>query len=107
MTSLQKQNLLNTLKAIKKKPIEPEFGICLNVRRFTGFTYQKTLLSLFRNWKHYSGSDSYPVEGNVHKFSKQHNMFSKTTKYGRLRNNLLNFMIAKLSKELKKEGWDD
>jgi hypothetical protein len=97
------QNLLNALKVIKKKPLDPEFGICLNVIKYTGFTHQKSLWNLFKKWKHYSGSDAYPVEGNVHKFSKQHNMFSKTTKYGRLRNNLLNFMIA----ELKKEGWDD
>jgi hypothetical protein len=103
MTSKNKQNLLNVLKSIKKDIPEPELGICYNVKLVSNKSYQPELVKLFKKWKHFSGHVGFPVEGQSDKHYVQNNMFSKTTKYGRLRNNLLNFMIA----ELKKEGWDD
>jgi hypothetical protein len=104
MTLKNKQGLLNALRTIKKDIPELGFGMCYNVKLVSDKSYQPQLVKLFRKWKHFSGHVGFPVEGRSDKHYVQNNMFSKTTKYGRLRNNLLNFMIKELS---KKEGWDD
>lgn len=80
-------------------------GICVNIG-LDVYTYDiaiagelEVLRKLFLSWKYFSGDRVYPVEGSYEKYRLHRTTrFSKTTKYGRLRRNLLNYCIREIEK---------
>jgi hypothetical protein len=101
--------LLNALKEIKAEVKSSPYGICSNVlftepgasiNRELEIDVKQQLYSLFPKWKHFSGDLQVPIEGKLPKYNRQRDKFKKTTKYGRLRHNLLNFLIKELSNEV-------
>jgi hypothetical protein len=117
------QEILRALQQLKKEgPQKNWCGICTNVRRLIGededgeneyrdyaseacsYAYYKLdtiLIDLFKSWKHYSGNENYPIEGSVEKYDSSDNKWATTTKYGRLRHQLLNHAIRELSNALR------
>lgn len=106
------------------KVVDPETsinGICRSLELigfrigFPCFDYskQKALARLFRTWKYYSGSDSFPIpRGYLRKdedacketFAKckgTRAMWDENTKYGRLRRDLLKHCIETLEKAIQ------
>jgi hypothetical protein len=102
--------LLEILEKIKENvkdgTIIKEAGLCGNITSLingspsrpntVSIKYYDRMTELFKLWPYYSGNFTYPIEGCFHKYGLQYNKFSSTTKYGRLRRNLLNFMIKEL-----------
>ena len=94
------------------------YGICSNLafglaNELEDYQYIRQTNHLMRLWKHYSGNKVYPVpnwymacpddakyiyEATVNrvrnKFNDKDLMWSSSTRYGRMRHNLLNFLIA-------------
>jgi hypothetical protein len=119
------EKLLTVLKRLKKSidsdSIDIEFnrgiGICQNISaHFADESYKPILKDLFKTWPKFSGELCFPVEGSFRKYYSQIDKWSKTTKYGRLRRQLLNYLIRELSsaktladnqKMLHKELLDD
>lgn len=100
---------LDTLLAIKEKfkNGEPCYtGICSQYRHY-GNRNSTSLEQYFKTWVHFSGDVEYPVPsgttespGDAYDHGND-NMFSKTTRYGRLRHNLLNHCIREVRREIK------
>lgn len=106
---------VEVLQEIKKGNLNcKRWGICSNFQSMFGETrglvdaYQqgekcfKILEHLMHHWKHYSGSQAYPVPSTVKDktaaemytcINKQKH-WSKTDNYGRMRYNLVNWFIA-------------
>lgn len=99
------QITLDALLAVKeefKTGKKSMFGICRNYKdksESQGFSLQ----SYFKTWEHFSGDLEYPVPEGIIPYENCTDMFSKTTRYGRLRHNLLNHCI----REAKKDVADD
>ena len=105
-------DIVLALKAIKDSP-NPNYGICDQIRRIIGrrkFEKHSYILSMYWvKWKHYSGDIFYPVPG-PHPGLSAFDSFSLASTgegswrfwggpYGKLRLDLLNFLIDELEKE--------
>jgi hypothetical protein len=107
MLQTNESRLLEILKYLKanENVIKEHAGICYNVRQQVVddteyFNLVKLLKRYYSSWKHFSGDFQYPVEGRPDKYTRQGDKWSRTAKYGRLRWQLLNFLIKELSKEV-------
>lgn len=85
-------------------------GICTNLNTqveciLDAYQYERQVSTLMTLWKHYSGSRTYPIpnpnncgeKNSAQIYNTASNsglMWSSSTRYGRLRHNLLNFLIA-------------
>jgi len=87
-------------------------GICGNVFHILttdathpleqGLIYSKILDTVNRiaeNWSHYSGDKNYPVEGSSLQYARHVNKWSN--EYGRLRKDLLKYLIKTFEGELE------
>ena len=106
---------LEVLRMIKSGILDCRcWGICSNFKNMFGETWGtsdsyekgekcfKILEHLMRHWKHYSGSITYPVPSTikgrtaaeVYNNANKSKLWSKTGNYGRMRYNLVNWLIA-------------
>lgn len=106
---------IEVLQEIKKGNLNCScWGICSNFKNMFGETwgledaYQqggkcfKILEHLMRHWKYYSGNNAYPVPSTVrnktaaemYTNANKSKHWSKTDNYGRMRYNLVNWLIA-------------
>jgi len=100
--------VLGILKYIKENgPSIYEAGICANLEMFLLDDENlgtDIVVYYSKDWKHKVPDIIYfPVEGcdeKYHKASENYKLWSKTTKYGRLRWNLLNHMIKRVQEDL-------
>lgn len=101
--------LLEALKEIKRRldcgEDLPDIknGICINIKRIYPIEYGELnicqqIADLSKNWDKYSGSYAYPVGGQKEYYTDL-DKWDKTTKYGALRRELLDFLINELEKE--------
>lgn len=101
----------NALLSLKCKDVLMKgVGICTNLDIqaeciLEDYQYKRQVTTLMTLWKHYSGRRGYPVpspsgsekehhEQIYYAAKRSNSMWSKTKRYGRLRHNLLNFLIA-------------
>ena len=101
----------NALLSFKCKDVlMEEVGICTNLDTqveciLEEYQYKRQVTSLMTLWKYYSGRRAFPVpspssserehhEQIYYAAKRSNSMWSKTKRYGRLRHNLLNFLIA-------------
>ena len=101
----------NALLSFKCKDVLiKEVGICTNLDtqvkcNLEEYQYKRQVTSLMTLWKYYSGRRAFPVpspssserehhEQIYYAAKRSNSMWSKTKRYGRLRHNLLNFLIA-------------
>jgi hypothetical protein len=97
---------LDGLYGVRDQP-DPDAGICSNLYwmlRNCGVTYEDCsdlIVYYAKQWEHYSGDPEYPVEGDCIEYCSQENMFDPKTKYGKLRLQLLDFIIEKLNEDLQ------
>ena len=116
---MNKKDILKNLKNIKTKgPTETLFGICTNVfpsEYYTKFNSDDmgVLYTLFGSWENFSGNFGYPIvdSGAIYKFSDAKilykttkNKWDKSTEYGQLRWELLDFLIDELQKLVDSES---
>lgn len=116
MTTEQKQDLLKRLKRIKESgPFIEHFGICGNVfsieeleTPFINEYYEKVEKFLakcvFAKWPKFSGKLYAPiphVDGAYIAFARIYNKWDKSTEYGCLRWELLDFLIEEISKQIE------
>lgn len=106
-----KAKLHKILTDIKQGPLLGRHGICLEVwRRDEDFYHdeaKETLNRLFKTWPKFSGNSRYPIRSSIRKppsysFLKgveKGNNWDKRTKYGRLRWELLDFLIEQTKPE--------
>ena len=109
-----KAELLKALKEVHKTVRYPEFGICGNVLEYfwvkssaESDKAQDYLAKLFAKWPKYSGCGNYPVPHPTKNpddayvlYCKRAGLWSRRTKYGQARWDLLEFCISELEKEL-------
>ena len=123
-----KAELLKALKEVHKTVRYPEFGICGNVLEYfwvkssaeydkaqdylsnaylSGANLAKLFAELFAKWPKYSGCGNYPVPHPTKNpkdayvlYCKRAGLWSRRTKYGQARWELLEFCISELEKEL-------
>lgn len=112
------RELIHTIEVLKKikngESICNRWGICSNFKNMFGETWGSTdayqkgekcfriLEHLMRKWKHFSGDHAYPVPSTLRDKSaaemytsyNRSKIWSKTDNYGRMRYNLLNWLIA-------------
>lgn len=97
----QTEQTLVALKKMQRGNIgDLSMGICGNLP----FNIDPDLKPAFKTWKHYSGNKYYPVPAITEKdgyfpaaemqYDNTDNKWSRTTKYGRLRRNLLRHLIS-------------
>ncbi len=104
-TESEKQAVLTALYRVKFSAFK-KYGICGEFHRYyhgAAAYGSSELWRLFRLWPKYSGSIDYPIPGSYQAFwfaQKYGSMWSG--EYGKLRKELLNFMIEQLEKELAK-----
>ena len=100
----------NALLSFKCKDVlMEEVGICTNLATqveciLEEYQYKRQVTNLMTLWKYYSGSRAFPVPSPIsekehhvqiyYAAKRSNSMWSKTKRYGRLRHNLLNFLIA-------------
>ena len=106
---------IEVLQEIKKGNLNcNRWGICSNFKNMFGETWGlvdayrqgegcfKILEHLMRHWKHYSGNQTYPVPSTVRDktaaemyiCTNKQKHWSKTDNYGRMRYNLVNWLIT-------------
>ena len=96
----EKGALLAALYRVKFAAVK-QYGICGEFNRYyhgKAAEPGKELKRLFALWPKFSGCAVYPVPGSGAAFSLQPRLWSG--EYGKLRKELLNFMIEQLEKEL-------
>lgn len=107
---LVKKKLLGTLQTILNDP-DKSCPICIEVvdrlmlcPKDNGDEVQEVrdiLEDYFKSWEHFSGDPEYPVEGSFSTYLKnQWNYWDRINKYGKLRHNLLEYLINQLKEEL-------
>jgi hypothetical protein len=104
---VHKQVLIEILQGLKeistKGPRAQSCGICYNLLLVTNFRRYNDVLVLeyyFEKWKSFSGDFDYPIEGSVREFNKGKSKWNSETVYGRLRWDLLEFLIQEIEKDL-------
>lgn len=96
------QTLLKALISIRDSKKCNLSGICSDVNRTTGWDQEaKTLLhKLMQKWPKYSGHENYPVPnpsgGHPRDAYYELHLWNRRTKYGRLRWELLEWLIQEL-----------
>lgn len=105
------QVILKGLEDIRAKALSGvkfDTGICSKLDRHCKSVNASELTvwlwSKFGTWSKFSGDKTYPIKGNYEAYSKavqNDSMFSRTTRYGRLRWNLLNHLIREAKKDLE------
>lgn len=101
------RHILNALYDIKNGNYSETCGICHAMTSYfydTGIQFipdvvYKRLYCFYEKWPHYSGSKAYPVphpKGEEIGYDLRKNFWSKRSKYGKLRWDLVNFMIKEL-----------
>lgn len=108
--------MLNGLRKIRDEgPVHPNDGICRNLSSTTGEArkaqgfyedqVERELVRVFRRWDHWSGSYEYPVPapsgchtGEFYEARQKGRLWDRTTEYGQLRWQLLDFCIQELEK---------
>lgn len=98
--------LLEALKEIKRRLDCGEslpnatWGICYNVSVLTSQFLSKDIYDLSSGWVNHSTDTEYPVETFDNYYSREGkiNRWNRSTKYGNLRHELLDFLIAELEK---------
>lgn len=103
--------LLTGLKNIRDNgPADDTYGLCYLLEReceeYRYYDLLRTIRSrLFQRWPKFSGDKVYPIPGGEATFDAyfdtNRNMWDKGTEYGRLRWDLLHWMINELEKEVK------
>lgn len=113
LSKKNKHNLHKILLEIRNTgPVRRSFGICAQVYIADSYFYteagEKSLKRLWKTWPHFSGEDRYPVppikEGQTpasafNRGVEVCNNWNKRTKYGRLRWELLDFLIDQTKPE--------
>lgn len=101
---------LTTLKKLRDCKADDRnnlVGICLNYQEFSNFQDPESngwMQPIFKRWPKYSNSRDAPVPATLRyrtchtQYRYCENMWSKTSKYGKLRYELLDFMISELEK---------
>lgn len=103
MTKTDKHNVLIVLKGLKWTCWFNTAGICYHLDYHAGGLAQSVMREYVRDWEHYSGSIVYPVpheNGAARGYENTTFMFNPLTKYGRMRINLLNYLIKRLEEDL-------
>jgi len=108
--------VIEALKKLKAMEPKPAYGICEYLRGVSVaddyYEWRKEVIyPLFEKWGHFSGSNAYPVPSKENNYSsyirafvdaqQANTMYDPTTEYGRLRLELIDFLIKELSKENK------
>jgi hypothetical protein len=100
--NLKKYRLLIALERVKKNPIV-SCGICTNVLEASGENMIFLLNEYFVRWPKYSGHIAYPVPSiDMYSSRSQYELSGDmwAGEYGKLRMELLDFIIEELIKEL-------
>jgi hypothetical protein len=107
-TKYSKEHLLEILALLEdikaRGPHYPDYGICGNLE--DDFPEACDFITEYaEGWKHNPHTHSQlPVEGNLRAYlanSYNHTLWSKSTKHGRLRWQLLSYVIKKVRKDIK------
>lgn len=110
------ENILKALKQLQRGVgIHTHAGICTNVEYqlpLNQFIEKTTFESAFKSWEHFSGNLRYPVPATTEKasyypaeenqFAATRDKWSRTTKYGCLRRNLLRHMVKHFEAKVAK-----
>lgn len=110
----QKKLLLDALLHVKHTTKPPLVGLCGFVDEYTKAKVEKQhLVPYFIRWPLYSGHPCFPIPGTGRrkkgpsvayaKASCEGTLYSKRAKYGKLRHNLIDFMINELKQEITNE----
>ena len=106
-----KKILLEILECIKENgPENIDNGICSSMGHYQNYPVSMAdekiidsiMDSIFKDWKHFSGSYAYPIPSTTagvshsSQFHLTDHKWDKTTEYGRLRWDLLEFMISEI-----------
>lgn len=106
--------ILTALLAIKQDALagkvkDPMCGLCVNVSEYANIDENSSWVRTkewlgrqFYTWPKFSGDTTHPIVGGHDAYIKakyEHSMFSRTTRYGRLRWNLLNHLIRKAKEQ--------
>lgn len=98
-----KRTMLQALRGIYADP-DILVGICQNLEdRMSGDIYEVEMRRMFESWPLYSGSTTFPVEGNISAYLsnlENHSLWDKETLNGAMRWNLLEHCIKTLEEEL-------
>lgn len=113
----EKKRLLDCLLKVKASKKLRKYGggicSCVDDAWGKGTPPKLQMRLLFRKWPHYSGTIQYPVpsckkgDNNYSAFFSCVNLWDRRTAYGRLRWDLLEFMIKTLQEELNAPRKDD
>lgn len=111
-----KRDLLDILKHIKNTTkLDSYMGICGHVSEFNNieehtkkYLIEKEMVNLFKQWPKYSGYVAFPIPGSRGLYNasttyfnaRKKGMFNKRHENGRLRWELLEWMIQELKREL-------
>lgn len=116
MNKFMKEWLLDALQSVRVGgPTQPNTGLCKNVRVAMGVDWLSKEWEQVASWMHraypkwpkYSGNVTFPVPGgaNIYDFHREHqpigSMWDRNTEYGRLRLELLDFLIEQLESEIE------
>lgn len=118
MNKAHVKEVLINLNRIKSGDFEPYFGICSNIGDLE-FPVEPIIHHYFERWPKFSGIKDYPVPDPKSKAKTIRGKrkacqkiyaetwdkalhWDKNTEYGRLRHELLDFMIIEMKKDLKK-----
>ena len=101
-------DLLTALKQLRENgPYNRDAGICAQFDLYGLYSSEerRQFRASFTTWQHYSGDDSFPVPSPDKYivaidayFDKSNDLWDRDTAYGRLRWDLLDHIIAELSK---------
>lgn len=98
-------DLLTALKQLRENgPKNRNSGICKQIDWYNSEEHRQFRAS-FETWPHYSGDDSFPVPSPDKSmdaidayFNESNDLWDRGTEYGRLRWDLLDHIIAEMSK---------
>jgi hypothetical protein len=106
--------VLEALKEIKQGNLCETCDICSNLHFICRDWYWKDwdinewsyelgtniLEYYFEQWEHFSGNIEYPIEGCLDEYAAQNNMWDETTKWGKLRWELLDYLIERIEDDI-------
>lgn len=110
----QKKLLLDALLHMKNTTKPPLVGLCIFVDEYTKAKVEKQhLVPYFIRWPLYTGNTHFPIPSTGRgrkdpsvayaKASCEGTLYSRRSKYGKLRHNLIDFMINELKQEIANE----
>jgi len=110
--------VLEALKEIKNGNLLNEHcGICSNLHYICRDWYWKDwdiaewsyelgtniLDYYFEQWEHFSGNIEYPIEGSPDEYGMQGDMWDETNEWGKLRWDLLDYLIERIENDITSE----